>query len=98
MTNSQAVPRSAEEIREWIVGRLSAHADIDPQEVQLDEPVISHGIDSMQFVVLVGELEDWLGCRFAQNPIVEYPTINALSEFLADQLRQGKTLIDPTQD
>ncbi|MDQ3332433.1 MAG: acyl carrier protein [Planctomycetota bacterium] len=55
------------------------------------------GLDSMQFVVLVGEMEQWLGCRFTDNPLIDYPTIDTLADFLANQLAQGKTLIDPTQ-
>lgn len=95
----QKEPRTptAAEIREWIVGRLSAATEMDPAEIRLDEPLVDIGLDSMQFVVLVGDLEQWLGCRFADNPLIDYPTINALSEYLADQLARGKAVIDPTE-
>lgn len=98
MTNGTPARRSAEEIRGWIVDKLREHTHVDPNDVSLDEPLIAHGIDSMQFVVLVGELEEWLGCRFADNPLIDYPTINALSDFLARQLEAGKTVIDPASD
>lgn len=70
------------------------HADIS--EISTTAPVIGLGLDSMQFVVLVGELETWLGCRFTDNPLMDYPTINELAAFLADQVAQGRTTIDPT--
>lgn len=94
-----AVPdrRSAAEIRDWIVNRLSAAMEIDPGEIRLDEPLVDLGLDSMQFVVLVGDLEQWLGVRFLDNPLIDYPTANALSEYLAEQLARGKTEIDPTE-
>jgi acyl carrier protein len=98
MTESPPVPRSAEEIRNWIAERLISDVGLSPDEVDGDKPVVSFGVDSMQFVVLVGELESWLGIRFADNPLIDYPTINALSDYLAQQLALGRTVVDPTAD
>jgi acyl carrier protein len=95
MTDVPVQPRKADEIQQWLLERLSERLRVEPTEIDCEAPLISLGVDSMQFVVLVGELEDWLGCRFADNPLIDYPTIKALSEFLADQSAQGKTLIDP---
>jgi acyl carrier protein len=95
--NAQTTPRSAAEIRDWLVNKLSDAQGVGPEEVRLDEPLISMGLDSMKFVVLVGELEQWLGCKFTDNPMVAHPTINAISNYLADQLGRGKKLIDPTK-
>jgi acyl carrier protein len=100
MTDGQAPavpadsPPTAGEIREWIVSRLSEKLRVSPEEIRLDEPLIDQGLDSMEFVALVGELERWLGCRFKDNPLIDYPTLNTLSEFLADQLARGRTVID----
>jgi acyl carrier protein len=89
--------RTAEEIRNWIVARLSAVQGIEPEEVRTNAPLIGMGLDSMQFVVLVGELEEWLGCRFTDNPLFDYPTIDTLAAYLAEQVADGKRLIDPTK-
>lgn len=98
MSNPTApTPRTAAEIRAWLVARLSRAAHLDPSEVRTGEPLVGMGLDSMQFVVLVGELEDWLGCRFADNPLFDYPTIDDLSAFLADRLARGETSIDPNR-
>lgn len=88
---------TALEIRCWLLKKLSEAQHVEPTEISVDEPLIGMGLDSMQFVVLVGELEQWLGCRFTDNPLMDYPTIELLSTFLADQVAQGRTLIDPTQ-
>jgi histidine ammonia-lyase len=48
-------------------------------------------------LVLIGELEQWLGCRFTDNPLLVYPTIDALSVYLSEQLARGNQLIDPAQ-
>jgi len=86
---------SAADIRDWLVAKLSQARRIPPDEVRTDEPLSEMGLDSMQFVVLVGELEDRLGCRFAENPLFSHPTIDALSTFLAERLARGETVIDP---
>lgn len=87
---------SAEEIRNWIVSGLSWKLGLKPHEIPLDEPLVNLGIDSMEFVGLVADLEQRLGCRFRDNPLIDYPTLNALSKYLADQLARGRTEIDPT--
>jgi acyl carrier protein len=88
-------PRSADEIREWIVTHVGAELGVDSTEIRLDEPLINAGLDSMQFVALVGDLERWLGCRFRDNPLIDYPTANALADYLAEQTARGKFVIDP---
>ena len=88
---------SAAEIRLWLVTRLCEIQQVEPAELRLDQPLVRMGLDSMQSVVLIGELEQWLGCRFTGNPLIKYPTIDALSVFLADQLAAGKRLIDPAE-
>ena len=89
--------RSADEIRHWLLTKLSGLLGTPPAEIDVDQPLVGIGVDSMQFVVLVGELEQWLGCRFSDNPLIDYPTISTLSNYLADQLAQGKSVIDPTE-
>ncbi len=88
---------SANEIRQWLVTRLSEIQQLEPADVRLDQPLVRMGLDSMQSVVLIGELEQWLGCRFTGNPLAQYPTIGTLCDYLADQLAQGRRVIDPAQ-
>ena len=90
-------PRSAEAIREWLVSRIGTVQGVPAAHVRTDEPLVATGLDSMQIVVLVGELEEWLGCRFTDNPLIDYPTIDALSAYLADQSARGNRTIDPTK-
>jgi|SRR6516162_8755017 acyl carrier protein len=95
MAGAAPTRRTEEEIRQWLVSKLSGPLRIDRSDLDLDRPIVAHGVDSMQFVALVGELEDWLGCRFTDNPLIDYPSVNALSRFLAEQILLGKTQIDP---
>jgi polyketide synthase 13 len=76
-------PRTETEIRNWLVDRLCNQMHIPRQNIDLDQPIERLGIDSLQFVVLVGELEEWLGTRFTENPLARYSSINAVSRYLA---------------
>lgn len=87
--------RSQQEIRDWIVSRVSGLTGLAPGEVNVNEPLLRLGLDSVAVVALVAELEEWLGYRFRENPLDAYPTIVALAKFLAGQVAghgdRGKT-------
>ncbi|GAA4426396.1 acyl carrier protein [Bremerella cremea] len=93
---SKPNPRSAEEIRQWVANYLAKHLQVEPEKIRFDEKLMDVGLDSMQFLVLVGELEKWLGCQFV-DPWIDDFTINTLAQFLAEQVAQGKTKIDPAE-
>lgn len=76
-------PRTETEIRNWLVDRLCQQMHVPAENIDLDEPIERLGIDSLQFIVLVGELEEWLGTRFTENPLAQNPSINAVSRHLA---------------
>lgn len=86
---------SAAAIRDRMVTSLQKELALPPEEMRTDEPLTSLGVDSMQFVGLVGELEEWLGCRILNNPLRRYPTIDALAEWLASERAAGHTHLDP---
>ena len=92
---NEGVVRSASEIRTWLVNHIAARLQVDPAQVALDQPLIDVGLDSMEFVAMVGELEQWLGCRFRDNPLIDYPTIETLSVFLAGEIAAGRRVISP---
>jgi acyl carrier protein len=89
--------RTADEIRDWVVSHVAERLQVGTAQIRTDEPLIDIGLDSMEFVALVGELERWLEVRFRDNPLIDYPTLDSLSNYLAVQLARGKTVIDPSE-
>jgi acyl carrier protein len=81
--------RSAEEIRDWIVERVSALTEVPPEEIDVRQSVLRYGLDSVALVRLASDLETWLGYRFRENPLEAHPTIEALARFLAEQTAQA---------
>ena len=77
--------RSAQEIQDWLVARLSRATGLPPQEIDVRQPLLSYGLDSMAVLALTADLGKWLGYRFEEDPLDEYPTIDALAAFLAEE-------------
>ena len=77
-----AVQRAAE-IEAWLVGRIAAQLSAAPASVEPERPFVDYGLDSVQAVTLVGELETWLGHSLSPTLIWDYPSIAALSRYLA---------------
>jgi amino acid adenylation domain-containing protein len=73
-----------EEIRTWLRFRIANLLEIDPVEIHDDEPLANYGLGSVQAVTLSGDLEDWMGRSFAPTLAYEFPTIAAISSFLAE--------------
>jgi myxalamid-type polyketide synthase MxaE and MxaD len=79
------VTHSAADIEAWIVNRVAGLTGVPPQDIDVHEPFLRYGLDSVAVVTLAADLETWLGYRFRSNPLDEHPTIAALARFLAEQ-------------
>lgn len=75
--------RSAAEIRHFIIERVARLTGVPAAEVDVQQPIVRSGLDSVSLVALTADLEDWLGVSFQENPLIEHPTIEALAHFLA---------------
>lgn len=73
-----------EEIRTWLLGKLSALIRIPPGEINVKTPFSRFGLDSAEAVGLAGDLETWLSKRIPPTIAYDYPTIEALSAHLSD--------------
>ncbi len=88
--SSHDTGRLVAEIQQWMISQLAEELQINRDKMKVDQPILSCGIDSMQVVIFVAKLEDWLGIRFSNNPLEEHSTIEALSHYVADMA--GKRL------
>jgi len=77
-------PQSVSEttIQDWLIEHLSESAQIDADEIDIEEPFSQYALDSSVAMSLTGELADWLECQLEPTLFWEYPNIEALSQFL----------------
>jgi acyl carrier protein len=84
--NSMHSP-SVESLRSWIIGRWAEELGLAREAVDPDRSFLSYGMDSVQAMSLVGELETKLNQRLPPTLVWDYPDINALTEHLANLAR-----------
>lgn len=84
---------TAEAIQTWLVAKLAEKLSIDPDEIEVHEQIASYGVDSMTALTLSGDLEDWLGLRLSPTLAWDYPTIAALAEQLAQEVKSAEPIL-----
>lgn len=75
--------RQAEVIQAWLVEKLSQRLKIPSQTIDVQQPFVRYGLDSLAQMMLSTELEDWLQLNLSQTLVEDYPSIAALAEHLA---------------
>jgi thioester reductase-like protein len=78
--------RSVEEIRTWLTARLSEHLGIEPQAVDLRQSFADYGLGSKDALLLVGDLERWVGHHVSPTLLYQYPSIEALTSYLGGRV------------
>ncbi|MBE9170246.1 acyl carrier protein [Pleurocapsales cyanobacterium LEGE 06147] len=73
------------EIQEWIISYLAQMLEVSPDEINVTTAFDRYGLDSSAAVGLTGDLEDWLGIELEPTLMYDYPTIETLTEYLAEQ-------------
>jgi acyl carrier protein len=78
--------QAAEAIEAWMVLRLSEELKLDPSEIDTSLAIASYGLDSIVAFTLTGELSDWLMLDIPYTLFWDYPTVEALSKYLAQKI------------
>lgn len=83
---SQAIEASpTEAIQQWLVTQLAKQLSLDPKNIKVQEPLTRYGLDSIDAVTLVGELEDWLELELPSTLLWDYPTVEKAATFLVQE-------------
>ena len=75
--------KSARDIERWLLDRLQARLGPGAETVDSHMPFSYYGLTSIDAVVLAAELQDWLGSPVSPTLTWEYPTVSAVSAYLA---------------
>lgn len=89
MTSSATQSQTAESpiiaIQTWLVGQLADVLSLNPTTVDVNQPLTRYGLDSIDAVTLVGDLEDWLDLELPSTLLWDYPTIAKAATYLVDE-------------
>ncbi len=83
MTTTQKT-YTVEDIQNWLIAEFAQQVDVDPDDIDIEEPFDNYELDSSKALVLLGRLEKFLGKELNPVFIFNYPTIAELAERLAE--------------
>ncbi len=72
-------------IQSWLVGKLAKQLSLDAKTINVGEQLTRYGLDSIDAVTLVGDLEDWLELELPSTLFWDYPTIEKSAEYLVQE-------------
>jgi thioester reductase-like protein len=81
---------NAQDIQNWMVSQLAEQLNIEPEEIDIQEPLDTYGLDSAEAMILASKAQDLLGFELPLNLLWLYPNIEGLSERLAEEIVERK--------
>jgi acyl carrier protein len=83
--NEQLIETSPSEvIQNWLVKQLAQQLSLEAKNINITEPLTRYGLDSIDAVTMVGDLEDWLDLELPSTLFWDHPTIEKSAQFLAE--------------
>ena len=83
--------KSVEEIQAWLAQKLAEILHLSPEQIDFKQPLAVYGLSSVKAASIAAELEKWLGMTVAPTIVYDYPTIQALSDYLAPTIAPIKS-------
>ena len=78
--------RTPKEIQQWFVAYLAKLLNAAPETIDVTIPFENFALDSVTALGMTGDLEEWLGQSVDPTVVYDYPTIELLSGYLAEQV------------
>ena len=79
-------------IQNWLVSQLAEQLSLDTATVDINEPLTRYGLDSIDAVTMVGDLEDWLDTELPSTLFWDYPTIEKSAQYLSENYDVAEVL------
>ncbi len=83
-SNFQLEAAPLEVIQNWLVQQLAKQLSVEPKTIKIAEPLTRYGLDSIDAVTLVGDLEDYLDLELPSTLFWDHPTIEKSAEYLVE--------------
>ena len=84
---------NATKIQTWLVSEISSLLGVNPEEINIREPLDSYGLDSAQTIIIASKAEKFLGFKLSLIHLWYYPTIEELSLRLSEELENSQSEI-----
>jgi acyl carrier protein len=71
-------------VENWLIKQLAEQLSLDPNAIAIKEPLTRYGLDSIDAVTMVGDIEDVLDVELPSTLFWDYPTIAESAQYLAE--------------
>jgi acyl carrier protein len=78
-----APPRGS--IEEWLILWIAKELGMPPAEIETSKSLLDYSLSSVTAMMLVGDLEEWLGLTLPPTLVWDYPSIAAIADYLVEQ-------------
>jgi acyl carrier protein len=85
-----------EVIQNWLVKQLSDQLSLDAKTINVAEPLTRYGLDSIDAVTMVGDLEDWVGQELPSTLFWDHSTIEKATLYLVENYELDHLANDTT--
>ena len=82
MSNSSTPNQTT--VENWLKAQLAEQLSLSAESIKATEPLTRYGLDSIDAVTMVGDIEDVLDEELPSTLFWDYPTIAKSAKFLAD--------------
>lgn len=86
-------PYTAPTIQAWLVNQLAELLGVEAAEIDITAPLDSYGLDSAQAMLLAAKAGKFLGFQLSPLLLWHYPTIESLSQRLAEEAQTSDSEI-----
>jgi acyl carrier protein len=66
------------DVRNWIREHLGKVLGVPPETIALDKDLASYGLDSVDAVLMAGELEEAMGLEIDPAAFLQHPTLESM--------------------
>jgi acyl transferase domain-containing protein/acyl-CoA synthetase (AMP-forming)/AMP-acid ligase II/acyl carrier protein len=91
--NQKQESPTKEEIAAWLIAKVAQQLQVSSQEIKVFEPLAQYGLDSLAAVRISGELQEWLKREISPTILYDYPTIQALAQYLVGTVAVSSDLV-----
>jgi acyl carrier protein len=82
--------QTAESIQDWLIDQIARRLDLDSEDIDIHAAFESFGMESAEALVMLTQLEQWLGHSVPPVLVWNYPTIAQLSQRLSEPEAGGE--------
>ena len=91
MTNQSLISsQSQATIETWLINWTTENLDLETK-IDINQSFLSYDMNSVTAMMLVGDLEDWLGLSLSPTLVWDYPDIKTLAEYLVQESNTNET-------